>query len=723
MSDISVVALPTPSDQLTIVHDGSKVGIGSVIYLNRGSSMRLGGFFSARLKVHQQLWYPCEIEALSIATSVNHYSPYIIQSNHRTQILTDNRPCVQAWGEMKRGEFSSSARVSSFMSILSQYNVDVQFIKGEFNLPSDFQSRNPPSCKEKCCQVCKFVEESSNIVVRKTSIDAILAGHEPVPFANRSSWKVLQLECPDLRRVHAHLKQGTRPTAKKTKATVVKRFLRSAKISADGLLVVKQARPFLPEAELIIVPLDVLHGLVTSLHLQLGHPTATQLTNVFNRNYFSLNVNDCISHAMRSCSQCQALKSIPRELQEQSSSVQTTTTATNFAADVLRRYKQKIFVMRDTLSAFTITSIVSDETSDSLRSAIVEAVSSIRANPLTTVTIRSDNAPGLAALKDDLMLQKYNINIEYGRIHNKNKNPVADKAIRELGGEMLRYNSNGGPFTSSELAYITNTLNSRLRCHGLSSWEILHHRDQYTGEQIDFSDLQLAEDQNNLRVANQQYSARSKSHGAPPAADAEVVPGSLVYIKNDGDKTKARERYLVVKVIGDSCTLHKISKSQFRSKPYELKLSEVYPVLSDLPPHSTLLESDSDSEVIETPNVVSNNSNNVNNDNNNNNNNIVNNNDEVIISNNDRSVDIEVVHEVNDIRDEVIETVATDLPTSTLSDPSDVSESVDLDSTIPYSMEGNSSNGVASRRRYIARTSLRLPCPYYQFVSLSLKSS
>ena len=593
---------------------------------------------------------------------------------------------------MKRGEFSS--RVGSFMSILSQYDVDVQFIKGEYNLPSDFQSRNPQSCDLKSCQICKFVEESENVVVRKTSAEEVLAGHEAVPYATRSSWKNLQLECPDLRRVHSHLRQGTRPTAKKRKSTIVKRFLRNAKISSDGLLVVKQSRPFLPETELIIVPLNILHGLVTSLHLQLGHPTATQLTNIFNRQYFSLNVNDCITHVLQACSQCQALKTIPSELHDQTSSMQTTVTATNFAADVLRRYKQKIFVMRDTLSAFTITSIVNDEKLDSLRTAIVGAVSSIRANPQTVVTIRSDNAPGLASLKDDLMLQKYNIKLDFGRIHNKNKNPVADKAIRELGGEMLRYNSNGGPFSVSELAYITNTLNSRLRHHGLSAWEVLHHRNQFTGEQIDFTDLQLAEIQNDARTANQQYSSMSKSNGGRPAEDAVVMPGSIVYIKSDGDKTKARERFLVVKVLGSSCTLQKLSKTQLRSKPYQLKLSEIYPVVTELPTSVDRVlptsDSESDSEIVSsgsdlfqnvnknnTPLVINNSS-------------LPNNNDHVNISSDN-------VH--NDFPEG--NTSSFSSPPEDITSSSDQlgaanPPSVDLDCTLPYAMEGHSPDHVVT---------------------------
>ena len=242
------------------------------------------------------------------------------------------------------------------------------------------------------------------------------------------------------------------------------------------------------------------------MHLQLDHPTATQLTNVFNRNFFSLNVNDCISHVIQSCSQCQALRTIPVELHEQSSTAQTTTIATNFAADVIRRYKQKIYIMRETLSSFTITSIVKDEQLESMRSVIIEAVSSIRANPQTRVTVRADNAPGLAALHDDFTLNKFNITLDYGRIKNKNKNPVVEKAIQELGAEMLKFSSDGGPFSASELAYVTNVLNSRLRHHGLSAWEIIYQRNQYTGEQIDISDLNIAERQLHLRSANQQYS-------------------------------------------------------------------------------------------------------------------------------------------------------------------------------------------------------------------------
>ena len=44
------------------------------------------------------------------------------------QFLTANKPCVQAWSRMDRREFSTSYCVATFMSVLAEYNVDVQHI-------------------------------------------------------------------------------------------------------------------------------------------------------------------------------------------------------------------------------------------------------------------------------------------------------------------------------------------------------------------------------------------------------------------------------------------------------------------------------------------------------------------------------------------------------------------------------------------------------------------
>ena len=88
---------------------------------------------------------------------------------------------------MIRGEFSTSSHIATFMSVLAEFSADVQYITGTFNLPSDFHSRNPPTCNASTCQVCQFVAESDTSVVRTVSVDSVLTGHHPMPFSSRAT--------------------------------------------------------------------------------------------------------------------------------------------------------------------------------------------------------------------------------------------------------------------------------------------------------------------------------------------------------------------------------------------------------------------------------------------------------------------------------------------------------------------------------------------------------
>ena len=110
-------------------------------------------------------WLPCEIEALGIGAAIKHFAPYIIQSPHTTEVLTDSRPCVQAYEKLKRGEFSASSRVTTFLSTVSRYSVQLHHIAGVENLPSDYASRNPKECLDSSCQICKFIVELEDSVI------------------------------------------------------------------------------------------------------------------------------------------------------------------------------------------------------------------------------------------------------------------------------------------------------------------------------------------------------------------------------------------------------------------------------------------------------------------------------------------------------------------------------------------------------------------------------
>ena len=141
-SKACTITLPRPDDQLWIVTDAAvkNHGIGATLYLTRHGALHLAGFFSAKLRGRQPTWLPCEVEALSIAATIKHFSPYIIQSTQKTSVFTDSKPCVQAFEKLCRGEFSTSPRVSTFLSTASRFQATIRHLTGSANVPSDFAS-------------------------------------------------------------------------------------------------------------------------------------------------------------------------------------------------------------------------------------------------------------------------------------------------------------------------------------------------------------------------------------------------------------------------------------------------------------------------------------------------------------------------------------------------------------------------------------------------------
>ena len=156
--------------------------------------------------------------------------------------MTDSKPCVQTFEKLFRGEFSASPRVTSFLSTASRYQVNIRHLAGSSNVPSDFASRKAPECNQPRCQICSFIILTEDSVVR-TTITQDIRDLPSLPFTTRSARLQIQSQCPDLRRTHAHLKQGTHPSKKLTTIKDVKRYINAATIANDGLLVVRHTTP------------------------------------------------------------------------------------------------------------------------------------------------------------------------------------------------------------------------------------------------------------------------------------------------------------------------------------------------------------------------------------------------------------------------------------------------------------------------------------------------
>ena len=310
---------------------------------------------------------------------------------------------------MCRGEFSASPRVSIYLSTVSRFQANVRHVAGAAILPSDFASRNAPVCSDSSCQVCKFINQAEESVVRHLSAQDVLSGQENLPFTSRKTWLSIQSECADLRRTHAHPIQGTRPSKKLTNIKDVKRYLSVTSISSDGLLVVKKTEPLAPSRDCIVVPRQVLDGLLTVLHLRLSHPSCLQLKKVFSRYFYALDVDKAIERVSLGCHSCAALRHVPHTVIDQSTSDPPAAVGVSFAADILKQSRQLILVLRECVTSYTSTLLVVDEKHGTLRDGLIQLCVGLRPLDGPNAVIRCDPAPAFRALVNDQLLLQHKI--------------------------------------------------------------------------------------------------------------------------------------------------------------------------------------------------------------------------------------------------------------------------------------------------------------------------
>ena len=148
-------------------------------------------------------------------------------------------------------------------------------------------------------------------------------------------------------------------------------------------------------------------------------------------------------------------------------------------------------MLRECVTSYTVACLVTDETHNSLRNALLSLCIELRPVGGPPAVIRTDPAPGFVALQDDAEVWKYNINLEIGGVKNSNKNPVADKGIQELQHELQRLEPSDGCITQLTLSIAVSHLNTCIRGRGLSAREMMFQRDQFNNHQIPVCDHEL----------------------------------------------------------------------------------------------------------------------------------------------------------------------------------------------------------------------------------------
>ena len=238
---------------------------------------------------------------------------------------------------------------------------------------------------------------------------------------------------------------------------------------------------------------------------------------------------------------------------------------TVFAADVLKRNCQLLCVLLEAVTSYTSACVISNEKRETLREALLRFVMDL--NPLDgpPAVIRFVSAPGFIALRNDEKLLKFRIVLEIGRVKNKNKIPVADKAIAELVDQLLRQEQGGGPVTDFTFSVAVARLNSRIRYTGLSARELWTQRSQFTNEQLPASDLEAINKKYAIRDANHPASAFSEWKSKRAPIDQLLNVGDMAYLYSDRDKSKARSRYLITAIDGEWCYIKNTGKNTLRN--------------------------------------------------------------------------------------------------------------------------------------------------------------
>ena len=598
LKSTKIIFIPRREDQLWIVTDGSvkSPGIGSTLYITRPGekSPLLGGFFSAKLKKHQPRWLPCEIEALSISSACNHFRPYIIQSSLQTKVLTDSSPCVQAYKKLTRGEFSASARVQTFLTIVTHLNVSVNHISGTRNLVADFASRNAPDCFDTHCQICKFNNSIEETVVFKVSTSIPSTNSL---FTNRVAWRDIQSNCQSISKCKEHLAYGTSPSKKCNKSTDIKRYLRSTSLAKDGLLVVKSTgSPWISPSEKIVVPRFTIQGILTALHLKSDHPTPSQLKLLFNRSFFALDIDKQVETNCSTCHTCASIKQLPKHIGEFSTSDSPNYIGQNFSVDVLRRAGQTILITRESISSYTAATFIKSEKAEDLLEGLTTLIFPLHPPNGPKGTIRSDPSLGFQSLCNNQPWLDKNISFELGRFKNPNKNPIADKAIQELEKEIIRIVPSEKPLNTTQLNNAVSSLNSRIRANGLSSYEIMFRRNQITGEIMNNSDDSLISAKLNSRVNNHlssQTSQQPKSTTKFYLNQPCLKKGDLVYLKNESSKHQTRYPYIILSIVENRVKIQKLINNQLRSRIYDVHISDCFSISKDTCPKENKASSSS----------------------------------------------------------------------------------------------------------------------------------
>ena len=547
--------LPSPDDQLVLETDASQGGIGHILYALRDGKKLTVRIHSTKLPEKCKKWSPCENEALALAVGVDKEYDIIRESHHPLQIRPDSKPVHEAVKLVNQGKFSTSARMSSFLTNINRTRIESRHISGKAKLNpfSDIQSRVVPECNIEGCSIHKFIDEAIDSIVDEGAKNCRI---ESTGFSNRVSWLNSQKANQACNTARQLLTSGKPPPKAIGKNTGefwndVRQYCREATIANDGLLVVK-AEPDMMSGNLsrerIVVPKPLVPALLYHLHNHNDqHSVKSQQKANFSRQFYAIHLDKHLELLYKNCYKCSVVQKLPKEIIVNETKTDVKGPQTHFHADVIKRALQNILTIRDHFSSYQDAMIIHSEKAQDLKEGLIILTSSMR-RP-SDIYISVDNSPGFKSLltSSDKELENLKINLVKTDELNKNANAIIDKGCQELEEELKRLKPEGTQIKTATLKLAILNLNSKLRRRGnISAYEINSARDQNTGENMELDDESLRSNQ------------KDKRKDTRDRKNKVINVGDTVTATNKSDKHKANDIFIVTSKSKEHVSVQKI---------------------------------------------------------------------------------------------------------------------------------------------------------------------
>ena len=605
--------LPKPNEQLVLLPDAMSTSpcIGWVLYVKRNNKLLPVTYCTAKLKDYMVKWYPCEKEAMGVVLSLNQCAHWIREATLPTLVGPDSLAVVKAIDLIRKGKHSSNPRLQSLLSSINRLNVSFfhnSAKAGQHIIPDHLSRLKDSTCTSKDCAIERFLDDiplkvesmSCNLINSSTTLLGLsleekipsaeiisatsvelsdqLLKSGPIPLGSRQTWIHMQKCDPDCQTVYKLKTLGEGPR-KKTSNPFINKIYKESSVHRGLLIVRSFDNRKMREIDKVVVPPSYLDSILTVLHMRLNHPKQSQLRSVFERYFFSPKTEAALQELYKSCHLCLSVAKLPKELESYSPAFFPDHPGCAMNIDILKRAGQLILVNVDMFSSYVTGCFSSSEKAEDLADAIIQAVTPLRR--ANSVIVRVDKAPGLLKLANTSrsLLSELGIFLEPANDGNKNSNCVVDNAIKELESELRKISPSGGKLTSAQFAQALLLLNNKIRNRGFSAAEIHFARDSHDNQNLNLDDKQLKSQQENIRIKNHPYLAKSRAPRGKPQISPSLNPGDIVFKKDGLTKHTARDPFIVI----DSNSQRTVLRKALHSSPF----SDGSPILS---PHTQTVD-------------------------------------------------------------------------------------------------------------------------------------